>query len=61
MARRKFSNWITAYKKLLLEKGIETEESIKTLDEEAFRYTHFNKGATVQEALEDEMYYSSMN
>lgn len=61
MARRTFKNWIEAYKKLLLEKGVENEESIKTLDEDSFRETFFNNGDTIEEAFETEMYYSSMN
>ena len=61
MARRKFSNWIEAYKKLLLQNGVENEQSIKTIDEKSFKETFFDQGDTVQEAFETEMYYLSQN
>ena len=59
MARRTFKNWITSYKKLLLKRGVENEESIKTLDDEACRETHYNNGCTIEEAFNDAMYYSN--
>ena len=61
MARRTFKNWFEAYKKMLIEKNIETEQSVKTLDEDAFKEAYFYDGLTIEEAYQEEMYYSAQN
>lgn len=59
MARRTFKNWFEAYSKLLINKHAWTEQSVSTLDKEAFKETYFDDGLTIKEAYEEELYHSN--
>ncbi len=59
MARRTFKNWWCAYTKLLSERLGWSEQTISTLDKDAFKETYFNDGFTIEEAYQDELYYSN--
>jgi len=60
MGRRTFKNWFEAYKKLCQKSNLDAN-FISTLDAEAFKETFFDKGYSVDEAFEEEMYWSSKN
>ena len=59
MARRTFKNWWEAYRKLMKKKEGWSGETLNTLDKDAFKETYFDDGLTIEEAHQEELYYSN--
>ena len=59
MARRTFKNWFEAYSKMLIEQHGWNQQSVDTLDKEAFKETYFDDGLTIEEAHKEELWHSN--
>ncbi len=54
-----FEKWFMDYKTMLVEKYQWLQRSVDGLDSEAYKKTYFNNGLTVDEAYQEDLYYSN--